>query len=786
MKTNTSGEDMTSLPLDIKGSEDPRDTGTITPVTKDAPSGEDVDAKEEIAPVNDVRSSADNEPISGDKPETDSEAPQPLPRFPDWNRPAPLTEEELYEEPEEITKDTEEEIPLDSPPDTPDAESTPPRNIFHRLRRKKEQETEQRVGEIEWIRKKSGFSKEDIALIFELGYEDELARIVGYENLKKLKQDHKKHYGQPGYKHYRTAFGYSGQEEINEETLPIIIAKYLHDRKFLILRTVLTAIAAFVLLFFDYPALLGDAAGPIAKELPLLFPILSLVILLGVASLSYRQLNAGLRSFLKATPTPYSVPATTLLVVLLYDLGTLFLWGQVLHVNMLTCSLLLVLALCDVLRLVQEMRALHILGTNEEKTVLEPAHPRKKKLRRGNKMIKIINDDEGKSFYRIQRAEEITGFFRRFNTTQTAHLPFQYLICLSIGFSIIVAFIGAVNTPSLTYAFSSFVTALFISAPATAMFSFFYPLYRANKVLAGCKCVLLGNESVNEYATQKTIIFDDTDLYSAEKRAEVTVEDSDTLRADMKLAGALFRSLGGTLEGLGKTVGVVGEDPSISFERISDRGVEALADRRVRIVAGSADYLKKAGIRVPREDPDRVLRRTPNTGVIYIAIDGVLKFTYEIEYTEKLSFLALAKDLSTIDTSVAIESYDPSLNERFMQTSRPSERTPIRVIKPGRYEGDSLLKECDTGAVAVGDKHCIVYPLHAAHCVRECKRFGMHLQWFSFALGIILSAIFALFPEINILTPLSVTLYHGAFIGLSWLATHLSINRQTLRISHFF
>ena len=712
--------------------------------------------------------------------------PKKAPRFPSWRHDdIPVYKKRVVRE-NTAEQDAWAEIPTDAPPDVSDTDESRPANLFDRLKRKKEQETERELGEIEWIRKKSGLSDDDITLIFELGYDDELGRMVGYEDLKKLKQDYQSRYGQPGYKHYRTAFGYTGEETVNTKTLTSIIAKYFRDSTFLIIRTVLTAIAAVILLFFDYPSLSDGALNPLAEAYPLLIPILSMSLLLAVSALSFRQINAGLRSFLKAEPTPYSVPATTLLLVLIYDLSTLFLWGRVLHVNMLTASLLVVLCLCDVLRIRQEIKALHLLATDEEKTVLEPAQPRKKKLRRETRLIKIINDDEGKSFYRVRRATHIAGFFRRFNTTQTAHFPFQYLICLCIGFSVIVGFIGAIANPSLSYGFSCFVTTLFISAPTTAMFGFFYALYRANKLLAAKKCVLLGNESVNEFSVPKTVIFDDTDLYNAEKRAEIFVEDSDDLRANMKLAGALFRSLGGTLDGLGKTIGVVGKDPEISFVRISDKGVEALADRKIRIIAGSADYLQKSKIRIPREDAQRALRRTKSTATIYIAIEGVLKFTYEIEYTQKLSFLSMCEDLAAANTAVAIESYDPSLNDGFIQVSHPDAKISIRVIKPGRYEKDALLAECDSGAVAVGDKSAIVYPLHAAYCVRESKRFGMRLQWFSLGLGILLSAIFALFPEINILTPLSVAIYHGVFIIFFYLVTHLSINRHTLRISRFF
>ena len=112
----------------------------------------------------------------------------PVAHFPSW-RHAPIEKKDDSDEEEALEHDTLVEIPVDAPPDLPDQDKTAAQNIFYRLRRKKELEAEQKMGEIEWIRKRAGFSDEDITLIFELGYDDELGRIVGYENLKKLKID---------------------------------------------------------------------------------------------------------------------------------------------------------------------------------------------------------------------------------------------------------------------------------------------------------------------------------------------------------------------------------------------------------------------------------------------------------------------------------------------------------------------------------------------------------------------------------------------------------------------
>lgn len=680
-----------------------------------------------------------------------------------------------------------EEVPTDAPEDIPaPVQKTKPRNIFQHLKQKKQEQTERRMSETEKIRKKCGLSEDDVALAIELGYEDELGRLAGYEGLKKLKQEHKQRYDTPNYKHYRTAFGYSGEETVSPENSSAIVAKYLHDRNFLILRTVLTAIVAVVLLFLDYPRLWGGAADAFIAEYPHAFPLFSLCALLSVSILSFRQINAGLRSFLKAAPTPYSVPATMLVLVLIYDIITLFLQEEVLRVNMLTCSLLLILALCDILRLLGEINAFKILSAAGEKTVLEPTQPKRKTLRKGKKIVKVINDDVDEAFYRVRFANQITGFFRRFNTTEAAHLPFQTLIGISIALAVVIAFIAAIISPSLSYALSTFITVMYAAAPATAMFSFFYPLQRANKILSEIDCVLVGNESVGEFSESKTLVFDDTDLYSTQKRAEITVKDADDLRHDLKLAGAVFRKLGGTLDCLAKSVGVSGEDPVVAFSHFSDNGVEACVDGTHHVILGSTEYMKKRNVLIPRESAEQSLRRAKNTAVIHFSVDGVLKFTYEIEYVVKQSFETLIEDLATTDTSVALQSYDPAVNDQFLLNCRENSQIRVRAFKPGRYEGNAPLEEADTGAVAIGHTYNVVYPLYAAKAVKRSKKIGMRLQILSSVIGVLVAGCFAWFPSINILTPLSVAVYHGIFVLISWMLTHRTINRKTLHINRSF
>ena len=679
-----------------------------------------------------------------------------------------------------VTQENESDTLTAEPTDAPSvSEEKAPQGFFAKSAARREKRAMQKMSELEQIRKKSGFSEQDTDMMFELGYEDELGRVVGYENLKKLKQDHRERFTHPGKKHYRTSFGYCGEDTLSEDNHATIIAKYMHDRSFLILRTLLTALITVLLFLLDVPSLIGGEFEAFDISYPIIFPLLSLLLLIGGIALSYRQLNAGLRSFLKISPSPYSTPAIIIPFAVVYDIIALFLTPPQLRVNALLSGILLLLAVCDILRILCEMRVFLILNASEEKTVLELTHPRKKKLRQGKKLVKILNDDIDEAFYRVQKAEHISGFFRRFNSTKSISAPLRLFLGILPATAFVIAFIVSLIS-GLYMALSVFISVLFLTLPVSAIFSFFYPICRANRLLTHYNCALVGDESVSEYAESKTIVFNDADLYTAEKCTELSLKESDDLRRDIKLASILFRKIGGALDRIGRPPLMMDNDPAVTFVRVSDNGIEAIVDNRYHLIAGDANYLRKSGIRVPTESTDRTLRRTENVGVMYIAVDGILKLNYEIEYSVKPSFEALIADLAEIDTAVAIQSYDPNLNEAFLQISRDERAVPIRVIKPGRFESESVLKESDTGAVALGNMTDIVYPLHAARCVEKSKKLGLRLQTIFSACGAIAVIILSILSSLSILTPLLIAAYHIVCIAVSIIITRVQITKKSL------
>ncbi len=610
------------------------------------------------------------------------------------------------------------------------------RHSVSRRRQRSIREAEEKMEALELIERKLGMTVEDIHLIFELGYENELGRIVGYETLKKLKFEHVRRARTPNESHFSMAYGYRDQEYTGKQKKDEILGNYVKDRTALIWRVIATVLLSLLLVVLDLHPLFGELLAPYASISPYLFPALSTLSLILLALLHTRQITAGLRSLFRFTPTPYSSAAIFLPVSLLYTLASLIFVDKTPMIPVALSAALsaLLTDICDLLRVGDEMRTFRILAVGGAKTVLETEEPRKRKLRQGDKIVKIINDDIAEHFYRIRRSEQISGFFRRSNDFSSANRPFTVSLAAVASLAFLVAIGAAVLTKSFSLALSWGMLALSLSLPMTATLVFFYPRVRANRQLGRRNCALVGEESVEEYGNPKTVIFEDTDFYSVRKFTQSALGSGEDFHRDVRLASLLFAKIRGTLGALSKEAQKE-NDPPVAVLRMTDNGTEAVVENQYHLLAGNAAFMEKNGIRVPKNRSERPEQE--RVCVMYVAVDGSLKLVYDIEYAVSKKFERIASLLAQLDTTAAIRTYDPNLNDEFLQSGRSTDAAYVRVLKPGRFEPDEVLAVSDCGAVALGATSNICRPLVAATVIRRIRSVGYRLQAAATALGAI-------------------------------------------------
>lgn len=630
--------------------------------------------------------------------------------------------------------------------------------------------------------RESGLSRSDLSLLFDLGYENELGRIVGFENVKRLKYEYlRQNAEQKRVAVAGKAFGSYGKEYLGENDRDAVLAAYSKHGKNLILRVLWTVFFAAVLVLCEIPGKISFLAN-LDRSLPLLFPICSVLCLIGCAAGSWRTIIAGARGLLNGQVTPYSTVFPNLAVVLIYDIFAFFLPLPALHGNLFLAGMLLLTVLCDALRLNNEKRTFRLISAPGQKAVLEPVAPRKKKLRKGERVIKVINDQIGEKIFKNCRADQIVGFFRRNSDMTSAKKPFTVFLISSLCLSFVTAFAVAVNTLSFRSAAFMFVSCFLLTTPVSAAVGWFFPLYLANRYLFSRRCAVIGEESVSEYSGVKTVLFRDTDLFSAEQSAVISVKDSDDVNRDMQLTSALFRKLQGTLGEIGEVMPANGkEDPPILVIRISDNGVEALADNRYLMIVGNAAFLKRNGIHVPREADDEAMKRSDAISMLYVAIDGTLKLSYEMEYSAKPGFEKWIRWLNDIDVKVAVHSYDPSLNDAFAAGCLSGPAT-VTVMKTGRFESTSDVEVSDTGAVALGDTNELIFPLFAANGIHLVRKVTNRMQFAAQILAAVLALLLSMTTLWETLNIHFILLFHSFWLLANGLITLTELSPTALRL----
>ena len=211
----------------------------------------------------------------------------------------------LEEMPEELTNEPSamEEIVPNEEVEAPVVEKK--HSLFGRRSEKHTKKTEARLSVLEQVCKKSGLAEDDIHMMLELGYENELGRLVGYENLKHVKSEILKQSGHETPHRYSTSFGYRGNEFVSNAAKDSVLAAYVHDRKLLILRLLLPSLCAFLLFFIDQPALFGGTPlEAFANGNRVLLDLFGMLLLIPVFLLSKKQIRAGMHSLFHFSPTP--------------------------------------------------------------------------------------------------------------------------------------------------------------------------------------------------------------------------------------------------------------------------------------------------------------------------------------------------------------------------------------------------------------------------------------------------------------------------------------------------
>jgi hypothetical protein len=267
--------------------------------------------------------------------------------------------------------------------------------------------------------------------------------------------------------------------------------------------------------------------------------------------------------------------------------------------------------------------------------------------------------------------------------------------------ALLVSVVTLIVSGQTAQAAISFLLTLHVCLPVTALISYAYPMLVAALRLTPQGCAVVGLGAVDEYAGEKLLMFDDTEMFRSKSSTEITIKGSGDTKKYIRYAKRLFRTLGGTLRGISTSdLSEEAYEERVEILKLFEQGVEARIDGKVNVLAGTSAFMVCHGVRVPDQSAELLVRRNVESSILYLAFDGKLRLGYEVDYRISGRFEQMAAQLASLGTAVAIETCDPCIYDDFLSRSRHSQQTPISVVKPVRFERhtDSLI--CDSGVVA--------------------------------------------------------------------------------------
>lgn len=619
-------------------------------------------------------------------------------------------------------------------------------------------------------------SDEDVELLLELGYENNLSQKLGAQRIEHVK--HRRLEDENAKRPIHDVYACNGEEYAGHTQDKEIRQAYRAHSRLAMARLILTAFFTVLIGLSDLLFVLFDSLPAPLSNLSAtgMYGGIGFCMLLFVAALSIRCMKRGIVGLLRYSPTPAAVTALVVAVTIAYDILGLFDSQCGILLNLPAALALLALAVAEYMNVKNQRIVFAVVNSRARKIALYDMESKRKKVIRDGYIVKIINDDADCALRRVRHTQRIGGYFRRTGSPSRRYRALPGLLVMSALCSVTLAVVSLLVKGDLRFAATIFVLALQLTLPVSALIAYVYPMLMTSTRLAKRGCAIVGDSAVDEYAKQSILLFDDVEMFRSKSSTEITIRGGGDTHKYIRYAKRLFKTLGGTLACV--TTSDLSEDTRedrVEILRVLEQGLEARIDGKVRVLAGTSEFMIKNGIRVPSDSAELLVRRHVESSILYLAFEGKLRLGYEIDYRISGRFEGIADALGRAGTLVAVESSDPCIHAELLARSRDPQMTPIRVIKPLHFEKNDEAEVVDSGVVATKNARDIAHTVLACHKLAANDRLMRFVQYVACLIGAGFCGALLILDMINPYVSILAALAH-----LTWVIGCLFLSRKNL------
>ena len=211
-------------------------------------------------------------------------------------------------------------------------------------------------------------------------------------------------------------------------------------------------------------------------------------------------------------------------------------------------------------------------------------------------------------------------------------------------------------------ALSTFALVVALSVPAFTILSHKIPYADAEREAISEESAIIGESALVDYSDVDVVTFEDTEVFGPD---DVTLKSASDRRSDyldtMKKMASLFAAVGGPLARVFENALNKKYSPATEVA-VEDDGISGIVEGE-RVMAGTAQYMKRHNVRIPSSQDIRV----GSTRVIYAASSGEFFATFTVHYSFSEEFALLLSAMREKGVVPLVYTRDFNINNEFMR-----------------------------------------------------------------------------------------------------------------------
>ncbi len=592
----------------------------------------------------------------------------------------------------------------------------------------------------ETAKKSAEIEDDDISLLLQLGYKDEIKSEVGQERTDSVAHSISNSYRPDKNK---IPFGFCGKEFFDGTQIDNIKRRYDYDKRVIIIK----------LAFFSCISLVLLLLGMIFKNYTtvnsvIMFSVMELLIVSLGCVVMHKELLSGINGVFKFSPTEFTMPMLSLIVLTAYDIFNIItgiinpdkITASTTSLFGFTTSVFFIFALVvRLINCVREQKTFNLISSSEELYTAEMLVSQRSDQPDANNLrsYEIRKQVKGNAVI-VKKTRYISEYFKR--CSESSYGIGNIILVLGVvplAAMILACIIIAMGRTAADVA-STIVFAFYMCLSASFVLIMPVTLFAASQSLVEKKCGIIGTGAIAEYSDTDSVIFPDTSAFEIGKDIEVIPFGDIDMNASMKTANRLFTALGGTMSGIiGKNS--FNKDTSVSeadinIASVDDNGIELYMDKDTHILLGNEKFVYERRRQLSFEACDFIpSAASAGREVVYLAINGTVCLGYVLSFGVKTEFTDRVKLLAQYSIKTYVSTYEPHIKAKRYNDCK------IGVYRPYDHDSPSKPSSCYGGIISSGDAKNITYPLiMTSEIMRSVRRSSKMSVWIILA-GIVIS-----------------------------------------------